>query len=334
MNNLPAEVLLNVFFQLTQFDLRQCQLTSKKWYMTATKTLYSKVETINDNQCRDFVNRLRASPKLGRYLKCLDAKDQFNGHHRYLIRLGKYRLLTAVSNYCPNITNIIAEIPDCAFWSQLHDEIIQGRMKNIQYLPEPFYHNSSTFYVRTSLLLRKSLKRLTVFDSGGLINQSDVYQKAHQPFIKDFLKLEELNIHSGIYQKITHLNTIIQDFRHLKSLSIYNLDNYLFSRSSVQEEPVISNILSCDIRGLECNWQLINSDNQLMYVMQMFPNLYHLKILCERLPIQSPSISAGVQVQFLHYISKIPKVNIQSITQADTSVDSLNLWEVIEEADM
>lgn len=180
-------------------------------------TLYSKVEIINDNQCRNFINTLRASPKLGRYLKCLDAKDQFHrDHHRYLTRFGSI-LLPAVSIYCPNITSIIAKTPDPIFWSSLHNEIMQGRMKNMQYLPEPLNDRSSTFNVRTSLLLRKSLKRLTVSDALSVINQSNAYQNAHQPFIEDFLKLEELNIQSGISRKITHLNTIIQDFRHLKS---------------------------------------------------------------------------------------------------------------------
>lgn len=112
-------------------------------------------------------------------------------------------LLKTVSNCCPNITSIIDKTPRITFRRLLHGEIEQGQMMNIQYLSDPIYFLSDT-YIEIILLLRKSLKELTLFDDENSLIQRDTCKRFDHAYLK---------IQAHLNRKITHVN--------VNSLTIY-----------------------------------------------------------------------------------------------------------------
>lgn len=353
ITNLPNEVLSNIFlYYLPQAQLVQCQLVNKQWNKASVKALYSNVTIRSSSQCKKYIRTIENSPKLAFYLITIDAGQQFDqiGHFG-----NETILLKTVWKCCPNITHIAAEIINPAFWAcwtPVHYcEIGRKQMRRMELIPEPVpdcdgSNDGYRLYCCPTTLLIKRLKEWTFID------YHCNYQHWNMPLyksldLKKFSNLEHLIIHSTIMEKrLTNFDTIIQDAGQLNTLTILidgpEFDNLsrgtsiFFDRPSI-ENPIISNITTCDnIHRLESDWELIDTDKQMTYIMQKFQKLDYFKTQyrCKKYHrnYANADLSATVLNQFLDYVSKISEFHFKVLFFSETESKEvlIHIWKIME----
>lgn len=310
MSSLPQEVLILTFHNLKIKDIVQCQRTSKQWYKASLTHLYSKVFIGSNKESRLYVRTISNSPHLRKYLNTIGL-GQISELNDEGFEYDLHGLLNTVIQYCPNITELDNGCNQFHFWTRIMYAATQGRLSHLQILPESF-GDSLESYVYTALLFKNTLTKLSLNDtelsSGPQFSRLAPYQTLCDQ-IDQFKKLQHLYIgcHSDKY--LSYFNTLIDKCSHLNKLYFdVSIDKIL------DPNKLESNILPRpDIRKFSCNWEAINAENQLNYVMLKFPNLRNLRV--DYLAVVNEgdilNCSHHTLIKFIQYSLSIPLFRIR-----------------------
>lgn len=223
-----------------------------------------------------YVRTISNSLQLGIYLKFIDTK--------YVLvkpwgkkTLEDHDMLKTLAWHCPNLLKIDGSIQDLSLWSQILTAVNQGGWPILQCLLRSS-SKSLDIYIKSTLHLKKSLTSLSLNDKnsafGTDLNRLKVYQELLDQ-ISEFEHLRCLNILYYSNNQISHFESLIEDCPNLREVNItlYRLEE----QNIVLDSKLLANPRS-DIHKLECKWKIIDSESQLKYIMQKFPNLQNLVV--------------------------------------------------------
>ncbi|KAI9265348.1 hypothetical protein EDC94DRAFT_485986, partial [Helicostylum pulchrum] len=206
---------------------------------------------------------------------------------------------------CPNITEIKCDIKDESFWNLLMQAGTQGQLPHLKVLPHPDNLDLTT-YADTVLSFRNSLTSVLILgdddDEGGYRTLCD--QLDH------FKSLQRLDFEIQSYPYLSHFDGLIDKCPYLKELT-FILDTDAVRRPNGPEPTIRPRP---GISKLECDWQLICTESQLVYAMHKFPNLQSLRIWATGNefsdPLEEPEVFGPTLVRFIQYVLSIPDFSL------------------------
>ncbi|KAI9356099.1 hypothetical protein BD770DRAFT_444349 [Pilaira anomala] len=323
MFQLPFEILVHVFSYLSKSDLLQCQLTCKIWYESSVELLYSNLIIDRSKTSRLFVRTLVNSSRLGSNVKIVNTRELFKTKENNF--WDEHGLLSALIRHCPNLLDLICWEQGSTFWTQLLIAASCGQLSRLQSLPSANSEDLES-YIYTALFFKASLTRLSVKDDlfffGLDMNRSEAYQML-QNEISEFKNLSSLSISCTSNKQLSSFDALIEDCSSLEKICII-LNPTVEKRTTIKAENVFHP--RPDIRQLICNWKMVDSESQLKYIIQKFPNLQHLVISNMPHQIGNTSLTnctADAIIEFLRFIMNIPDFSMGlQIRKEDLS----NLW--------
>ncbi|KAI9256851.1 hypothetical protein EDC94DRAFT_677543 [Helicostylum pulchrum] len=314
MVQLPSEILKFTFAHLEIKDLLQCQCTCKQWYEASVNLVYLKVKIDSTQKSILYTRTITNSPRLANYLQIINVgrllTKKENNEATDLDNL-----LNVIIQHCPGLLEFHADEIDFTVWTRLTYAGSQGQLPCLQRIPPPTFISIDN-YIYTALSFKKTLTSVTLYREPEMFTRGSFsYSSSLQTLfdnIKSFSNLQHLKVGHYNIKFFSYWDTLIQDCPNLKSLTVRL---YPESQYEPVKEPSGSIQQRYDIEKLECDWELIKSDNQLMYIMYKFPKLHSLKVTYDR---NSPhsylrttnGLSFRVISQFLQYVSTIPSINI------------------------
>lgn len=325
MPELPLEVLMLTFGFLETEDLVQCQLTNKEWYEASVELLYSKVSVYHRLELERYVRTISGSVRLGSYLKSLYTEYVFLTFGITKGKLNDHELLEVIIRQCPNILELSHWKEDVTCWEQIAQAVIQGRLSHLQRLPSP---TSKTLehYLCVVLLFKKTLSWLTAvddfFDYGCDLKYSKFYEIVLGQ-IKEFKNIKCFDLVYESNKLLSDFDMLIEDCPKLERLSLAFCPSKEERILSEPKKAIISP--RPDIRELECEWWIIESEDQIRYLMQKFPKLRWLYVMFGEFGRRSgvTRCPSNVLLEFLHYIIAIPKFFVEVEVRRQ---DLANIW--------
>lgn len=342
-NQLPYEILRHVLSNLEKrSDLKQCQLTCRQWYQASTEQLYESVMANHEKRITAFIQAVTNSSIVGRSVKKIDVGSMFYKKEKELVTWDKQDLLTHILDYCPNLVQLQAVIPEKTMWIRLMYAAINGQLEFLEELPLP-EHDQIENYVYTALAFKKTLKTLVLCDarrfenpSGREINNFRAYQALLQQ-LRTFPNLRKLKILHHTNIALQGLDSVIQDCPRLQALdiAIYPLLDDINNQGSSNNQ-LIKDILDRtqprqNIKEVSGIWDFMDNDNPVRYFMHKFPKLERIQFRFgsrpDLRPVPAYNISAQIMSQFWKYLSTIPFVQVECAfrkegsTFVDTFVD-------------
>ncbi|KAI9361739.1 hypothetical protein BD770DRAFT_382592 [Pilaira anomala] len=330
---LPFEILRNTFKYLNRRGLLQCQLTSKEWYTASVELLYSDI-VINSNEISSkYVRTILGSPRLGNYLKKINTGCLFQSPDMGRI-WDETNLMNVLIHHCPNLIKLKSFEQDLVFWNQLsfaasHD----GQLSQLQCLPECSSQNLEP-YLYAALSFKASLTELSVYDKDSLyeLDNMIIYQKLENE-IHEFKNLQYISLEYDSQKRpLSYFDKMIDECPHLKALEITICPESMNRITLVEPGTIIKPRSS--VSKLRCNWEMLDSEGQINYLMQKFPNLdifgfSDIPQECYDYYQRNPC-PGSVVIDFLRYISAIPKfdvslpLKIQDLKKAWTKLIDMN----------
>lgn len=311
---LPFEILELIFNHLRTKDLLQCQLTNKQWYEASVERLYSNLDIETSEKSRAYTRTISTSLRLGSYLKTI------NTHFLFETKMDEnqwdeHGLFSVLIQQCPNLLVIECDEPDPLFWCSLSSIGSQGRhLSRLQCLPDP-HSNNLELYIHTALMFKATLTKLSIIDNierfGLNLDRLDAYHLLLTQ-ISEFKNLHFLKLNYPSDQQLGCFDLLIEACPHLQRLSITSLSPAESQQRSITKEPNKSIHPRPDIRTLICNWEIVNHESQLRYIMQKFPRLQCLTV--SYYSTYRPTgayCSSDTIIEFLRYVMSIPKFDIE-----------------------
>ncbi|KAI9347073.1 hypothetical protein BD770DRAFT_395848 [Pilaira anomala] len=330
---LPLEVLMLTFGFLETEDLVQCQLTNKEWYEASVELLYSKVFVYHRLALEKYVRTISSSARLGSHLKSLYTEYVFLTFGMTNEKLNDHELLEVIIRQCPNILELSHWKEDVSCWEQITQAVIQGRLSHLQRLPSP---TSKTLehYLCVALLLKKTLAWLAAvddfFDYGSDLKYSKFYQKLLDQ-VKEFKNMKCFDLVYESNKLLSDFDTLIEDCPNLERLSLTFCPSKEERRILSEPKKAIV-IPRPDICELRCEWWIIESENQIRYLMQKFPKLRWLYVMFGEFGRRTgvTRCPLNVLLEFLHYVIAIPKFFVEVEVRRH---DLANIWNNLIDAD-
>jgi hypothetical protein len=229
-SSLPQELLDRIFQELDTSDYKHCQLTCRKWSLSARKYFYKSTKLTSVSQANAFVQALKASSTSERASDLVESltlnKEIFKYPH---VDSVFPQLLVS----CHNLTKLWSSKQKGPFWTKLLQEYYEGNCPNLAYIPHPRPSTMETIqsYGYCIWSLRNTLKEICIFDyptpteGHRFKNQRDVEQLDKYPL------LEKLCVYVKTTENFYHLPPIIKKGRLLNSLEIVT-DTYPVSREA------------------------------------------------------------------------------------------------------
>ncbi|KAI9342966.1 hypothetical protein BD770DRAFT_398314 [Pilaira anomala] len=264
MSYLPFEILEVIFSHLATEDLLQCQLTSKQWYAASVEKLYSEPCLNTVEKVYPYIVAIMNSYRLGGYLKRITIHKEMRD---------RFDLIKIISNYCPNVLEIKGVGTDINFWKDLRVVLMRGQLSRLEVLPDSDGRNLDDYFY-SAFLIRANLKELTLQDEShycgtDLVGSFRFGQLRME--LDEFEELETIRLCYKTVHGLDYLDHMIEDCRKLKKM-VLNLPPIQMVKEPAKE-PVEKIRPRRDIQYLECNWRLIEDEEQIDYLIQKFPNL-------------------------------------------------------------
>ncbi|KAI9356412.1 hypothetical protein BD770DRAFT_411327 [Pilaira anomala] len=326
MPELPFEILLFTFSYLSAVELLQCQLTNKRWYEASVELLYSNLTLNTGNEVQRYVRTISNSSRLGSYLKSIDT-DCSLWSKQCNERWDEYGLLDAILLHCPNVLRLESKKPNPILWVRLSYAATQGQLSRLQQLPTPTCRNLEP-YLYTALSFRNTLTTLHISDEEFRLGPDLIHLSVYQTVcnqISEFPNLQILFINFRSDKELNQFDALIEKCQRLKHVSISLTPT---CNTRIKADPGLVVHPRPDIQTLECNWETIDNEEQLRYVMRKFPNLKNIKVSFKSFLIEygaTPGICpTEIVFEFLQYIIRIPKVDVAVELNQDDLNDTWN----------
>ncbi|KAI9363736.1 hypothetical protein BD770DRAFT_198149 [Pilaira anomala] len=311
---LPFEILELIFNHLRTKDLLQCQLTNKQWYKASVEHLYSNLDIETSEKSREYTRTISTSLRLGSYLKTI------NTHFLFETKMDENRwdehgLLSVLIRQCPNLLVIECYEPDPLFWCSLSSIGSQGQhLSRLQCLPDP-HSNNLELYIHTALIFKATLTKLSIIDNierfGLNLERLDAYHLLLTQ-ISEFKHLQFLKLSYPSDKQLGCFDLLIEACPHLQRLFITSLSPAESQQRWITKEPRKSIHPRPDIRTLICNWEIMNNESQLRYIIQKFPRLQCLTVnYYSTYRHTGAYCSSDTILEFLRYVMSIPKFNVE-----------------------
>ncbi|KAI9362210.1 hypothetical protein BD770DRAFT_382172 [Pilaira anomala] len=277
MKSLSCEILTKIFQYLNHKDTISCLLTCKEWHSVAERILYSGIPIISEDSVKLLVRTLKTSSHLGKLVKSIETYSSFQNEDKLWL-WDEQNFLNVIAQHCPNLLKIEDYCEDITIWIQISHLLTKGQLSQLQSISQS---NSSCLepYLYTVLLLKNSLFSINVRDNnksfGVDLKELTVYNK-FQNQINEFKNLQELFLEYQSNNQLSDFDTMIESLPRLKKLRFH------LTPTKKQSEPIEYQSFVCrprpDITELFCNWNMINSQSQLEYIMKKFQNLKKLSV--------------------------------------------------------
>ncbi|KAI8049335.1 hypothetical protein BDF21DRAFT_404659 [Thamnidium elegans] len=313
MIQLPLKILKFTFAHLEIKDLLQCQCTCKQWYEASVKLVYFNVKINSTQKSILYTRTITNSPRLAKYLQIINVGNLLTRKIDEATDLDN--LLNVIIQHCPGLLEFHGDEVDFTVWTRLTYAGNQGQLACLQRIPPPTFKNIDD-YIYTALSFKKTLTTVTLCREPEIFIHSHFsYSSSLQTLfdnIKNFSSLQHLKVGHYNIKFFSYWDTLIQDCPNLKSLTVRLYPESQYEPVKEASWPIQQRY---DIENLECDWEIIRCDQQLMYIMYKFPKLHSLKVTYDR---DSPHsrlratscLSFKIICQFLQYASAIPSINI------------------------
>lgn len=295
-NNLPFEVLLEVFGSATKSELREYALVCKAWLDPAQTILYSNVEIRTTAQLKTFSDTTKHKTLLGERVKVLCT----DGYLGYGLSEGDEvsTLLSDLLYYgLPNLQ----ELDDNCFktYAPILRALQDSRLKNLKVLNPPESYakdDEKKNYLSCIHLMRDRVEKVTLEPMSDSSPDSLIYNELDQ-----LNKLEEIVITGRNSPRwFETLEHVTASCKNLKKLS------FNFTGGTVDHAHVNIDTVTPSNNVESVNAQITRND-KLLYLMKKFPQLRELRLS--------------------HFFDYVPE-NPEQLTQMLTYLSSIDVFKV------
>lgn len=328
MKSLSCEILTKIFQHLNKKDRISCLLACKEWHSVAERILYSDITIILEDSAKLLVRTLTTSSHLGRLVKSIEAFNLFNNEDKLWL-WNEQNFLNVIARRCPNLLKIECYCEEnIQLWNQISYASTKGQLSQLQFIPDS---DSSSLepYLYTALLLKNSLTSIHVYDEkksfGVDLKELPVYNK-FQNQMNGFKNVQNLVLEYQSNKQLSDFDTMIESLPRLKKLHL-NL-----TATKKQSEPIEYQSFVCrprpDVTELSCNWNMINNQSQLEYIMKKFQNLKELSVTYSVFEDgkfgATTFCSYNTIMEYIRFV--VPKIPLYYVHLEIDGADLANVW--------